>query len=215
MKLACCSAYVLLTLACARTPLPCAGAGTCPSGQECLASRCVLEGGAPVESATQRMLLWPKAIAIASSAEDPHGLAPSVTLGQSPSAPTALYVRFEPSYRTPRKVHAAFLLLDPHAGAPGADEITLEVWRARRDVTREHVSWSQQPGFAPPFARGLSRFAPATPLRVDVTELLRFFTEHPALDHGFVVRAAEGQGSLTLATGVDGGLPPRLDVYLE
>ena len=49
-----------------------------------------------------------------------------------------------------------------------------------------------------------------------VAELLSFLAAHPSQDHGFVVRATEqSEVGVTLATGLDGGLPPRLDVYLE
>ena len=200
---------------CARGPIPCAGAGSCPSGRECLASRCVLEGSAAVPNAARRLLLRPSALGVARGRESNPGMAPGVTLGRRADNDTALYVRFDSQWNQGRIV-SAFLLLDPLPGSPSASDITLEVWRARRDFTSTTFAWSAQPGLAPPYARGISRALPPSPVRVDVTELLSFLAAHPSQDHGFVVRATEqSEVGVTLATGLDGGLPPRLDVYLE
>ena len=57
-----CSA--LLVLACSRGPEPCASAGTCPEGQECLANRCVVAGGDPVPADSQRLVVEPEAMAV-------------------------------------------------------------------------------------------------------------------------------------------------------
>jgi hypothetical protein len=153
-------------------------------------------------------------MAIAKNSAAP-GLPPSITLGRRADEPAALYVRFEPSWSR-AKVRSAFLLLDARAGVPAGSDVDLEVWRARREFSSENFSWSRQPGFMPPFARGIGRAVTNSPVRIDVTELLRFFAAHPAQDHGFLVRAtSRAETGITFATGADGGLPPRLDVYLE
>jgi hypothetical protein len=126
-----------------------------------------------------------------------------------------LYVRFDQSWRTGH-VRAAFLLLEPRSGGPLGPDVGLEVWRTNRHWTDPAFGWSRQPGFAPPFARAIGRSAPALPVRVDVTEIVRYFAQHPSHDFGFAVRATEeGPAGITLSTGVDGGLAPRLDVYLD
>lgn len=207
-------ALTLSAVGCASRPVPCAGAGGCPKGHECLASRCAIEGGAPVPAETRRFLLTPAAIAIADG-EPAQGVAASVTLGAHASAPSALYLRFEQSWRK-GQVRAAFLLLEPRPGALAGQDVPLEVWRTGRRWTASSFRWSEQPGFAPPFALGIGRAAPALPVRVDVTEIVRYFAQHPSADHGFVVRAGERSGAgITLSTGVDGGAAPRLDVYLD
>ncbi|MFZ5889751.1 MAG: DNRLRE domain-containing protein [Myxococcota bacterium] len=167
-------------------------------------------------SNTRRLLLRPSALALASNAEQRDGLAPSVTLGRASTAKTALYVRFDSSWRERGRVVSGFLLLEPLAGAASSEDVALEVWRVSRAFTGENLSWSAQPGFEPPFARGVGRAAPAAPVRIDVTEILHFLAAHPAEDHGLAVRAAgNAETGITLSTGADGGLPPRLDVYLE
>jgi hypothetical protein len=159
-------------------------------------------------------LLRPSALAIAS--QDPAlGVAPSVTLGARASAPSALYLRFEPSWRVGR-VRAAFLLFEPRPGALIGPDVRLEVWRTNRNWSASGFRWSEQPGFAPPFARAIGRAAPALPVRVDVTDIVRYFAQHPSADFGFALRASEdGDAGITLSTGVDGGSAPRLDVYLD
>jgi hypothetical protein len=159
-------------------------------------------------------LLRPSALAIAAR-EPALDVAPSVTLGARASAPSALYVRFEQSWRKGR-IRAAFLLLSPRAGAASGADVPLEVWRTHRDWTAAGFRWSEQPGFAPPFARAIGRSAPALPVRIDVTEIVRYWAQHPEADFGFALRAGEeGLFGITLSTGVDGGSAPRLDVYLD
>ncbi|HET9930510.1 MAG TPA: hypothetical protein VFQ35_07480 [Polyangiaceae bacterium] len=204
-----------LSIGCEKGPIPCAGVGTCPNGRECLASRCVPEGGAAVPNASKRLLLRPSALGVARAHAESGGMAPGVTLGRRADNDTALYVRFDSDWNEGR-VASAFLLLDPLPGSASGEDVALEVWRSRRDFVSSTFGWSVQPGLAPPFARGLARSAPPAPVRVDVTELLRFFATHPSQDHGFVVRATnQSESGVTLATGIDGGAPPRLDVYLE
>lgn len=163
---------------------------------------------------TRRLLLRPAGLAIAER-EPTRGVAPSVTLGASASPPSAMYVRFDQSWRTGR-VRAAFLVLEPRSGAPAGPDVSLEVWRATRRWKEPGFSWSQQPGFAPPFARAIGRPTAALPVRVDVTEIVRYFAQHPNHDFGFAVRASgESSTGIALSTGVDGGAAPRLDVYLD
>lgn len=126
-----------------------------------------------------------------------------------------LYLRFEQSWLRGR-VRAAFLLLEPRSGGPSGPDVGLEVWRTNRGWAAPGFSWGEQPGFAPPFARAIGRGAPALPVRVDVTEIVRYFAQHPNHDFGFAVRASEENTTgITLSTGVDGGSAPRLDVYLD
>ncbi len=179
-----------------------------------MAARCAREGGAPVPAESRRILLRPQALAFASD-EPTDGLGASVTLGSDSGSHRAIYVRFDPRWKN-GKVISAFLLLEPSAGAPRGGDVGLEVWRAEKTWQGPNLPCSRQPGLAPPFARGIGRAAPALPVRIDVTELVRFFADHPERDHGFVVRASDAHDpGITLATGLDGGEPPRLDVYLS
>lgn len=141
--------------------------------------------------------------------ERPAGVGPTVTLGNAAHPHTALYVRF-PELPRSGAVNAAFLLLDVSAGAVAGPDVELEVGRAAGPWSGPALTWSAQPGLAPPVARGIARSAPPLPVRIDVTELVS--DADPG--DGFVLRATEATGpGVTLDTGLDGGTPPRLDVY--
>jgi hypothetical protein len=203
----------LLLAGCGTTPQPCLGATGCPASTECLAARCVDEGSAPVDPSTERVLLNPSGIAVAASSA-PDAIGASVTFGNASSAPVALYLRFEQTWRA-GPVDSAFLILEPSAGTVGGLDLEVEVGRADRSWTGPGFSWSERPGISPPFSRAVARSSPRMPVRIDVTELLRFFADHPAQDFGLVLRARSAGGAgVTLSTGVGGGPPPRLDVYL-
>jgi hypothetical protein len=201
-------------LGCASLSEPCAGAQGCPIGRECLASRCAAEGGVPVPPRTRRVRLGPSALGLA--APEPSASMPSsVTLGARVDNERALYMRFPASWRGNR-VRTAFLLLEPRAAALTGSDVLLEVGCVRQDWRGSALAWNEQPGLVAPFSRGIARAAPPLPVRVDVTELVRFWAAHPERDFGLGVRAnGTSELGVALATGLDGGMAPRLDVYLE
>ncbi len=179
-----------------------------------MASRCVAEGGQPVPRGSQRLRLGPSRIAVAASSYSP-GLAASVTLGRSADDPTALYLKFDLDPKR-RPIAAAFLLLDPQGGTARGGDLTLEVSRAANAWSAPAFAWDDQPGFAAPTAQGLASASAVSEIRVDVTEVARFLAQYPDKDFGVAVRAEqETEVGLTLATGVDGGRAPSLDVYFS
>lgn len=206
------TAFTFSTLACSASPRPCLSASTCPGGTECLAARCVLDGSVPVDPESERVVAMPTELALA-TVTSPEALGPSITLGNSARSPVALYLRFEQTWR-PGSIVAAFLLLEPTAGAITGPDLELEVWRVAHGWAGPGFAWSEKPGFAPPSSRAIARSAPRFPVRFDVTRLVRFLTDHPAKDHGLVLRAVSETGpGITLDTGLGGGVPPRLEVY--
>jgi hypothetical protein len=173
----------------------------------------VVEGGAPVPEGTRRLLLAASAVARASSPPDP-ALPPSVTLGREAGPRTVLYVRFD-SLPASRSIQSAFLLLEAQPASFSSEDVPLEVWRVNHRWGGSSFGWSEQPGLAPPFARGIGRAQPPAPIRIDVTALVRYAAEHPGRDYGLAIRASDSTDTgLTLSTGADGGRAPRLDVYL-
>jgi hypothetical protein len=158
-------------------------------------------------------VLAPIALAVASDAATPD-LAASVRFGSAGSGPVALYVRFD-SKAYSEDTESAFLLLDPESHSTPSEDIELEVGRARRAWQGSDFSWAGQPGFTSPVARGVARTHPALPIRIDVTELVRFIAAHPPAAFGFVVRAREKRPfGVSVATGMYGGSAPRLDIYV-
>jgi hypothetical protein len=138
---------------------------------------------------------------------------PSVVLG-APGSGAALFLRFAPIWRGAR-IDAAFLILDPAPGTRTREDIPLE-------VSRIHGSWetSDEPrkrlSRALPSVRGIGRSFPETPIRIDVTTIIAYLAAHPDQDLGLAVAATrEVPPGIAIATGLDGGSPPRLDVYLR
>jgi hypothetical protein len=201
-----------LALACARGPEPCLGIESCPLNTECLAARCVASGADPVDPATRRRSAIPSRMALAEG-DRRKDVGPSVVLG-APGSGAALFLRFAPIWRGAR-IDSAFLILDPAPRTQTREDIPLE-------VSRIHGSWetSDEPrkrlSRALPSVRGIGRSFPETPIRIDVTTIIAYLAEHPDQDLGLAVAATrEVPPGIAIATGLDGGSPPRLEVYLR
>jgi hypothetical protein len=212
---------MLVAGACTRDPVPCTSAGSCSSDSECLANRCVPLGSDPVALDTRRIVLSPSVIAVVSSRgteqEGSAALPSSVTFGGASEAASALYLRFEPSWRSARRVDNAFLVLEPLPGTPGdPEDVPVEAWRIAGRWQTSDLSWVHQPKRAPPFARGLARSSPPSPLRIDVTAIVRHWHEHARSERGLVVKSAGGGAfGASFATGASGGAAPRLELYVR
>jgi hypothetical protein len=148
-------------------------------------------------------------------AETSSGLPAQITFG-GPSGRSALYLQFPPEWRAHGAPLRAYLTLEPLAGeAPEAEPVRVEAWRVRSAwLPAELRSWSDKPELAPPYASAITSSSPARPLRIDVTELLRFAANNPELDQGIALvgRAGNGHGA-SFATGISGGTAPQLEVY--
>ena len=206
------SLFALLLLACSQTPEPCLGIESCPLDTECLAARCVAAGENPVDPTSFRRSAIPSRMALARG-DRREEVGPSVVLG-APGEDAALFLRFAPIWRGAR-IDAAFLLLEPAPRTQTREDVPLE-------VSRIHGAWeaSTEPrerlSRALPVVRGLGRSFADAPIRIDVTPLVAYLAEHPAQDLGLAVAAAhEVPPGIAIATGLDGGAPPRLEVYLR
>jgi hypothetical protein len=138
---------------------------------------------------------------------------PSVVLG-APGESAALFLRFAPVWRG-APVDAAFLILDPAPRTLTREDVPLE-------VSRIHGAWetSNEPrkrlSQALPSVRGIGRAFPEGPIRIDVTPIVAYLARHPEEDLGLAVTATrQVPPGLAIATGLDGGSPPRLEVYLR
>jgi hypothetical protein len=204
-----------LLAACASSPIPCASPGACPAGLECLANRCVVEGYDPVAAGTERIVVRPSALAVAGAEPAGGELPGAITLGGA-VASHALFLRFDASWR-PRDVESAFLLLDPvPASQPSAHEVAVVVWRVAGAWSETSIRAGERPTLRAPMARGVAGSSPASVLRVDVTEIVRWLDEHPQSDRG-VALAADSQAGhgASFATGAAGGNGPRLELYVR
>lgn len=207
-----------LAAACSRGPEPCASAGVCPEGQECLANRCVVAGGDPVPADSQRLVLEPEQMAVVgNAATEPGELPAAVTFGGGANGTSTLYLKFPPVWRHKRRIEAAFLILEPMPATFGsAEDVAMDVWRVRERWEPSSLTRIEQPELGPPRSRGLARSTPPSPLRVDVTALVTHLAENAGSDHGIALRAGSGDSAgASFATGTSGGRSPRLEIYVR
>lgn len=201
----------LLGAACTQAGAPCYGV-TCGSRYECLANRCAPSGGIPVPRDSERLVLWPTDLYAISAGR--VASAPAITLGSDRDGNALLYARFGSSYKGRGEVAAAFLLLTISPSTePAPEDVPLEVWRLGTDWSTETVSKGARPALSRPMARGIARTSPRSPVRVDVTPIIRELSR-TASDAGIAVAANGSHGpGVTLVTTAEGA--PRLEVYLD
>ena len=52
------------------------------------------------------------------------------------------------------------------------------------------------------------------PLRIDVTEIVRYLKQHPRGDYGIALKAGSGSDlGVSYSTGSSGGVAPKLELY--
>jgi hypothetical protein len=163
----------------------------------------------------QRRVAEPTAMSVISARRASGALPRTVTFGSAAAGKTALYLLFPELDVPEKKIERAFLRLEPELfGAFDAEPVDVEVWRVRRPWQSGDFDWSSQPPLGPPRAQG--KALGRTPLRIDVTDLVREAEQHPARSHGFAVLGSAGDGNgVSFATGVGGQWLPRLEVYLR
>lgn len=200
--------------ACHRGPTPCVSASVCGDGLECLANRCVPSGGEPVSPKAIRAVLEPTRLAVVSAQIEPGALPTVVTFGSHARGATRLLLEFRDSLQL-REVEAAFLLLDPASGvARGNEDVTVEAFRLADAWDDAALSWVRAPRRLLPSATGIARPSPPTPLRIDVTNIVRYLAAHPEAHRGLLLSAGAGAGAgVSFSTGIAGGQGPRLELY--
>jgi hypothetical protein len=150
------------------------------------------------------------------SSETPEGaLPPVVALGARTDGDIRWFLAFEGPWKNQGSIESAFLVLDPAPGDGSVDDIDVDVWTVHDAWQSGAPKWRRGPTFGHPGATGLARSRPSAPLRIDVTRIARqLATRSP--DHGLVIvaRRMRGHGA-PYFTGLQGGLPPRFEVYLR
>jgi hypothetical protein len=145
------------------------------------------------------------------SSDRPSGDLPSaIAVGGKASGRVLLYFEF-PEQTGPRRLLRAVLLLDA-SGTPG-NVVDVELSRAAQ-ARGELKAWSDQPrALYPRVAAQLA--AQSTPVRLDVTELLKAQNK-PGQPLCLLLRAEPaGAAPLLIETGAAGGAAPRLETYWE
>jgi hypothetical protein len=198
---------------------PCT-AGSCGSGRACVVGECRAPEATPSPADSQRLLLPPSELAVLTS-KGGSGAGTSlpavVALGSEAAGAVVVLLRFAPTWRDDADVVSAFVLLEPRPFAtPPSGPVPIEVARVLEAWSPETVSWGRQPRMALPVLATTLRPEPPRSLRVDVTSLVKGWRERRDDDHGIAVLAAgDDPFGSSYATGVDGGVGPRLEVYLR
>lgn len=203
-----------LAIACgSRDPgLLCEGASDCDIGKGCLVGRCRPATSAVVAPESRRVVLPATDVAVLTSRASEPVHVDAIALGRAALGDVVLLLQFDADLGPSVTVDSAFVTLDPVERAP-APASRIDVSIAAIDVPWDSgsVSWMRQPttGVAETVAGNLARGR--TPLRIDVTDLLR----RTGLKNGVAIYAkgSDPIGAL-YSTGLGAGVAPRLELYL-
>jgi hypothetical protein len=141
----------------------------------------------------------------------------TVALGRAEGGTVALLLRFAASWRDDADVLSAYVVLDPVDSAlPATQPAVFESARILEPWQPAVVSWGRQPRLDLPKLAAVVRAIPGTPVRIDVTGLVREWSLRRADDHGLalLVHGDDVVGS-AFAMGITGGAGPRLEAYVR
>lgn len=208
------SALASTAIACgSRDPaLLCEGAPDCDVGKSCLVGRCRPATSAVVAPEARRVVLTATDVAVLTSRSPSPVQLEAIALGRAALGEVVLLIRFDAALGPRVSVDSAFVTLDPVERAPAPrSPIDVSIAAIEAPWDSSSVSWMRQPttGVAETVAGNLPRGR--TPLRIDVTELLR----SSGLSNGVAIYAkgSDPVGAL-YSTGLGSGVAPRLEIYL-
>ncbi len=219
------SPRLLFTLLALLAPLGCTAAtqggpvcgDACATGTLCVAGRCRPEGSSPSPSNTRRLLLEPAELAVIASRSAAREQPPAtIALGRAADGTVELLLRFEADFPKGTQIVSAFILLEPLAGALPTTPTSFEMARILDPWDAATVTWGRQPRLSLAALAALNHPTHDGPVRVDVTQLVREWSEGRPDDHGIAL-LVEGKDPIGTAysTGMSQGHGPRLEVYLR
>ena len=195
---------------------PCDPTSPCSSGA-CVVGRCRTTDTAPVAADATRLVLVPADLAVISSGGEDDRLAENIALGRASAGSLVVLLRYAPTWQDGAQIEAAFVVLEPLAGAPTPyGPISVETARILEPWAAETASWGRQPRLAVPAAAGRVRPGPAAPLRIDVTSIVRGWSRRAEDDHGIaLLSSGDDPYGAVFTTGLTSGKPPALEVYVR
>ncbi|MEO7328120.1 MAG: hypothetical protein ABI193_06055 [Minicystis sp.] len=211
----------LVSLGCASTNEAVrACAEGCPTGKSCIVGRCRAPDEPPSPPDTRRVLLAPTDLAVIASTllGSPGAPVPeTLALGRASDGTVALLFRFVATWRDDAEVRSAFVVLDPLEGAlPPSVGASFETARILEPWRSSTVSWGRQPRVDLPRLTSVVRPRSGAPVRIDVTPLVRDWSQRLPDDHGIalIVQGRDAIGG-AYSMGVSAGSGPRLEVYVR
>ncbi|MCS6900022.1 MAG: hypothetical protein RMJ98_10080 [Myxococcales bacterium] len=205
-----CSVLTLTLIGCASSQQPCDRVDACPGALVCQVGRCAAVESTPVRPESSRKVLDPVDALFVDGASR-EGMTSELRVASRGGGSALVLLRFEPAW-VGVQVERAYLLLEPTEGAfPALEPMEIQ-------VSPVLESWSSLtpvplPALGQPESRASLVFTPPAPLRVEVTELLRSWTQRSGRIHGIALRIS-GLGA-RLSWGDLTGTYPRLDLYLR
>ncbi|APR83180.1 Hypothetical protein A7982_08529 [Minicystis rosea] len=189
------------------------------NGRACVAGRCRTPEAPIAQGDALRVVLAPADLAVVGLRGGGGGaeLPETVALGRAASGTVVMFFRFEATWRDDAEVQSAFLVLEPvDATPPATAPINFEMARVVEPWTPAVVSWGRQPRLAVPLTAGTMRARATSPMRVDVTPLVKSWARRDTDDHGIALLAKgdDAEGAV-VSMGVTQGRGPRLEVYVK
>lgn len=182
-----------------------------------MVGRCRPDGATPASGDSARQVVAPDELAVISArgAQDAHPDA--IALGQAARGSTVVLLRYAPRWSDRAEVEAAFLVLEPLAGAPPLQlPVRVELARVLEPWSAATATWARQPRLALPTPAATLRPSAPAPLRVEVTEIVRGWAKRPRHEHGIAILAGgDDPFGAVFASGRSDGHAPRLEVYLR
>jgi hypothetical protein len=212
-------AAAVMTASCAGSS-PCAIAADCDDGTTCVLGTCHAEARVPVGQETRRVVSFPKDVAAIAETLEGSGHT-TLTMGGRGVGDAEILLAFDHQLALDADVEAAWILLDPAPSAGAAsDFVEIEARDVPAAFHGDELDWRRRPPLGRPVSTTRTRGAEGTPLRVDVTDLVRAWL-HAGRREGRVALLARASTDLgaTFATGLGpgmgAGIGPRLEVYVR
>lgn len=207
--------FAALALASCSTPAPCAP-GACGEGARCVLGACQPASRVPVGDRSRRLVVAPRDVAAAAENLQGGSFA-TLTMGSRGAGDAVVLLSFDHGLGREDDVEAAWVVVEPAEGsATASDWIEVEARDVPGRFDGARVDWARRPATGRPVSSTRTRGAQGTPLRVDVTELVRAWIHGGRRDGriALVARARADVGA-TFTTGLGAGAAPRLEVYLR
>ncbi|MEP7122488.1 MAG: DNRLRE domain-containing protein [Byssovorax sp.] len=191
--------------------------GGCETGKSCVVGRCRAVDEAPAAIDARRVILAPSDFAVIAATGGSEAIPETVALGRAEGGTVALLLRFAASWHDDADVLSAFVVLDPLDSAPpAATPAVFESARILEPWQPSVVSWGRQPRLDLPRLAAVVRAIPGTPVRIDVTALVREWASRRADDHGLALLVhGDDRIGQAFSMGVSGGAGPRLEAYVR
>jgi hypothetical protein len=206
-----------MILGCANRVVPCAGPQTCERGMTCVTGRCIKAGTELVAVDAQRIVVAPQEMVVVARGNGDTALPAEIALGGAARASAVVLLRFPTPWGKRVRIARAFLTLEPAPGAIAETRpVLVSVARVLEPWSASDASWGRLPRMSAFEGNAYTGIGPAKALRIDVTTIVQRWALGRSTDQGLALTASsDAPLGPSYATGVSGGIGPRLDVYLR